>query len=925
MRKNIVHYVTRQYMKQNKKRTLTAFAGIVCMVLLMTCVFVGKDTAIAYLERVASKKDGLWHVSMYDVTEKELEQVNALPYVEQTAVSADQGFTDFSLSANDQRPYLFVKSYSPQCFDWMNITLKSGRLPENSGEIVLSETALSDGAEIEVGDTIQAEFFTRSVTGIDPDTEKTFFPFYGIDLEYGETVSVPQAFPYYGENDSFRENREFLGTSGTYEVVGIIEQPSWEDTGSAGYPAICGLDSQEAAGLGQFNLSIILDLNRVPSSYGQDLRDIAGTHEIDFNNYLLAFSGNSSDTTINAVVGFLTVFFTAMIILASVLLIYNVFRLSFRERSRYLGMLASVGATRRQKRGSVYYEAGTLLLPALPLGILAGLGIVELGMLGINPFLGKLLMLERYLDTGAIPLSVSPRALAAVILLSIATTLLSAFLPARKIGKIGPIESIRGNADTKNRTFRMRPGLIRRFKAEGMLAADTVSRQKKSSKAVVSAAAVFMIVMMLASCGAAAISRIVDVKIGSSGDITVNSGDWDYFVTGDNRSEIKALARELSAEEDVASVRQWYTGLFVSTVSMDTYSQEYWDDMRDLFGLYYRRELSVEEFMELAPVNEQSVNLLAVDSETLDEIAAIAGADAEALKSSHAAIVVNDGSMSTDTVRIWQMTPERYRYYYISSLTDLEKGDRISMKIYSPAKEEQVPFSVDIAGFVTKEQLDKYVTLNGHQIWLIVSTATCEAIMDINEEADGNSYGVLTTDLYIRMANPNSPVLDRLESFSNQDSSNMAVVPANITQTMSSAILTIVRVLLVCFVILTSAICLLNLVNSINGRLAERRREFAILKSIGMTGKQLRKMLLMECAALLLKTVLPVLLITGLSVLVMHRGLTLIFGNVYLPIPWIPCAGAAVLAFLAVVIITLRAGFSKENANLLEEIRSESI
>ena len=63
----------------------------------------------------------------------------------------------------------------------------------------------------------------------------------------------------------------------------------------------------------------------------------------------------------------------------------------------------------------------------------------------------------------------------------------------------------------------------------------------------------------------------------------------------------------------------------------------------------------------------------------------------------------------------------------------------------------------------------------------------------------------------------------------------MAVVPANITQTMSSAILTIVRVLLVCFVLLTSAICLLNLVNSINGRLAERRREFAILKSVGMT------------------------------------------------------------------------------------------
>ena len=63
---------------------------------------------------------------------------------------------------------------------------------------------------------------------------------------------------------------------------------------------------------------------------------------------------------------------------------------------------------------------------------------------------------------------------------------------------------------------------------------------------------------------------------------------------------------------------------------------------------------------------------------------------------------------------------------------------------------------MDIAGFVTKEQLDKYVTLNGHQIWLIVSTATCEAIMDINGEDDGNSYSGLTTDLYIRMTNPDS-------------------------------------------------------------------------------------------------------------------------------------------------------------------------
>ena len=40
----------------------------------------------------------------------------------------------------------------------------------------------------------------------------------------------------------------------------------------------------------------------------------------------------------------------------SIALIYNAFAISVSERSRYLGMLSSVGATKRQKRNSVYFE-----------------------------------------------------------------------------------------------------------------------------------------------------------------------------------------------------------------------------------------------------------------------------------------------------------------------------------------------------------------------------------------------------------------------------------------------------------------------------------------------------------------------------------------------------------------------------------------
>lgn len=207
MRKNIVFHVTRKYMMRNKGRTFTTFAGIVFMVLLMTCVFVGKDTGIRYLEDVASLKDGKWHVSMYDITEKEYEQVLEVPGVKETV-----------------------------------------------------------------------------------------FPFQGITLKYGETKDVPEDFPYFGENTSFRENRQYTGQEKIYEVTGIMETPSYERMGAAGYTAITLLDESQMADLDTFNLSLILDVEKNPNFDIASLVTIAGDHEFEVNDYLLAFSASTSDT-----------------------------------------------------------------------------------------------------------------------------------------------------------------------------------------------------------------------------------------------------------------------------------------------------------------------------------------------------------------------------------------------------------------------------------------------------------------------------------------------------------------------------------------------------------------------------------------------------------------------------------------------------
>ena len=97
--KKIVYQVTREYMKKNKKRTFTTLFGIIFMVMLMTCVFVGKDTAINYLEELAAKSKGKWHECIYDINKEEYDQLKELEGVEQIVISDDYDYTVFDASA----------------------------------------------------------------------------------------------------------------------------------------------------------------------------------------------------------------------------------------------------------------------------------------------------------------------------------------------------------------------------------------------------------------------------------------------------------------------------------------------------------------------------------------------------------------------------------------------------------------------------------------------------------------------------------------------------------------------------------------------------------------------------------------------------------------------------------------------------------
>lgn len=885
-----------QYMKKNRKRTATTFAGIVLMTLLMTCVFVGRDTGIGYLEDVASLKKGKYHAAIYGATRETYEEVSKLPYVIQTAGSVQFGSTVFDGSANKERPFLNVKGYTADCYDWMNISLHAGRLPQNDTEIVISKSAVDDGAQIKPGDQVEAEFFERSLTGTSQDGGTTYFPFSGLSVKSGQTADVPENFPFYEENDSFRENHNYTGEKRVFTVTGIIETPGYESSSAAGYTAITTLTEDQVMSFPVFNLSMIFDQKILPYDFYQGLKERFPTCEIELNNQVLAFSANSSDTTMNLVVQYMTVLFTALIMTVSVVLICNVFQMSFQERSRYLGMLCSVGATGRQKRSSIYYEAFYLLLFALPLGIALGIAVIWGAMTFFRPMLLEFMNLGYGVETIPVRIRISMKNLAAVAAMSILTVLLSAFLPARKIGRIGPIESIRGNTERRNRTHRTSVRAIRLSGAEGLLAWNTLTRSSHRVRAVSRAAAVFLVLLTVTAFGTASLHQVMEKRLISSG-FTADQESYDYalYASGEAVASgaYEALKQEIAKDSGVEEVREWYTAMFAGEVSVSVYSDEYWDATYDIMNAYHHGALSREEFEKEWRQETRPVNMLSVDERTFQEMAKVCGAEPDALLG-NSAIVLGEGEFSTDNVGVMGMEPDRYRYYRMDNMTSLKEGDEFSVLFYSDQEEEHINRTFSVAACATIRQLEEYLSGAGdYYFWIITGPQAGADAAAITADAQGVPY--MTPELQISLSEEKTDLLSRLSQLTESGDGPFHLAKAGYVQSLESTVVTLADCLLLSFVVLASLICFLNLFNSVRGWIQESAQDYAVLWSVGTTGGQLKKMLLLQCCGILLRAILIAVFGAGVLIAMIRFGMITIFGNLRLELPLVLFALSALL------------------------------
>ena len=968
-RKNIVHIVTKKYMMQNKKRTFVTGLGILLMIVLMTCVFVGKETSIEYLKSVVAAKEGQWHMSIYDLKKEDEKLLENAEFIDEKAYAMHKGFLEFEQSANEMRPFLNIKGYQEKAFEWNNIVVSEGRMPEKDTELVLSVACLIEGSKVQLGDTITAQTFKRMLHNLGKGGDITF-PNQKFRVLRNERVETPEQFPYFLPNEEFVEEKNYFGEEKTYTIVGFIETPNFENENSAAYTAFTVCSEEEVAQAGSTNVFLHFDTTKMKGNDTLDLKLELQDYVIEVNDMLLIFSANSDDITMNMLVNGMSTFFISLIMLSSVVLIYNVFELSFRERSKYLGMLSSVGATAKQKKSSIYYEAFTLMIIALPLGIGLGLVIVKLGVNAISKYLVNLISFNGNFEAQTVHLSVNIVNILFVILFSAVTVFISAYLPARKVSKIGAVESIRGNDSGKAKTYKMRK--VGGFGVEGMLSMNFLTRQKRSKRSICRAIAVLLVIFLVTSFSGKMVNTVIDYS----------AHDSNYFVENDIKNmsilqcssknkelqrieddieqakkhnhedmdlekylkakeeerenledylsdeEVALLLERIQNHPDVKRVEERYDYIGGFDVKDSFFSKEFHEADLTIKDAYMLTEQEREEWKEY----EEYVfsQLVVLGDDTIAKIAKDCNMDLNVLMDSDnpGCIVVNEKILSTDA-NVYNDRCQGSRIFELENITDLQVGDNIPVRFYNKDGDE-IDTNVPIAGIVKPDEIAKYVDVacrNGARTggFFIASKNAAEHFAKV--------YGYDSIDAiteksyYIDFQGEAASLIKDIEVLQ-ENYTNIYYIPAGwskIEMNMKQSISMMVRILLGCFVAMTSCICLMNLAASIGGKIALRKKDFAIMQSIGMERRQIQKMVVLETVGILVEGFIYGIVISGLMIMVVYKLLSGLVGSIPFTVPYVLFTCAFLFIIVAVLAIAIRCFQNQGAENILENIRNESV
>lgn len=859
---NLLNRLTLKNLRLNKKRTLVTIIGIILSTALITGVATLVSSFRSTIIEYEKQDSGDYHYVFYNVPADDLKYIKNNRNVENVYLNEDLGYSLLDGSKNEDKPYLYLKAYSKGSIEKLGIELKEGRLPENDNEVVISSHIKSNGGvEYKIGDEL--------------------------DLKLGERISDGESLDQGKALDEERSESFVLRNEKNYKIVGIIERPNFdiEPYTAPGYTVLTILNENDIKGslnvyvrykdvkkhLATTAQIIGIDeqvLKRIsdPSNgmISESDTEILGNAKYVFskNDSLIRWENLEFKEATRNVLYTVSAIVIVIIIVTSVFCIRNSFEISITEKTRQYGMLASVGATSKQIRKNVLYEGLILGLIGVPVGILSGLIAIFVLLKVISHILKSFLGFEFIFTTNLLAIAIS-------ILLAGITIYLSARKSAKRASKISPIEAIRNTDDIKIKAKKLRtPRIIKSlFGVGGDISYKNLKRNRKKYRTTVISIIVSVSIFI-------AMSAFIEYAFGTT---SVYYKDYDYnLIVNGRTSEINQLLEIV--KNDTVKKYSINRNLVAEVAG------------RELRNHYTSEKKNADESLGMINSNDEKdyANLVAVGKDEYMRFLSKNGLKYDDVKDK---VILNDSAKTyIDSKKAYSM----YRIY------DYKKGDHISASINGKSTD------LEIAAIVDSVPMGPYYS-NG---MFIVS----DEFFDKYKSKED-----MSVSLYMDSSNPNE-----LEEIVRKSNIGSYVENIETIAKEQNAMMLAISIFLYGFIAVISLIGVTNIFNTITTNMELRQKEFANLKSIGMTKKEFNRMIRLESVLYGGKAlVIGIPIGVGLSYLLFKA-----FGISYEMTYELPfkAIGISIVVVAILIWVVMRFSLKKINKqNIIETIRKDNI
>lgn len=788
---NIISKLTIRHLLENKKRTIVTILGIMASTALITAILVGIFSFFRFFGTINRLTDGDVH-AVYDKLAWEditaLKNDSRIKYA--GAVRTDPTITGVRMLTDKEMRFRVGNIFtgSADIYRQLVVSEYEGKLPETSNEVAVEEAFLKDnGLDLHVGDSITFELGNRYE--IEPD---------------GTLV-------YYGGSYRSEEQFQVLSTE-TCTITAILHGN--RPTGD--FDILRGMDFGTPVGAddeGNPYLDCRITLKKADSTSAVQIRQIAedhGLHIGDLNTEFL-ISVFATKGMGGSYIQLFTLMGIALLIVVatSVVLIYNAFGMSLTEKIKYLGMLASVGATKAQKRSSIYFEGLVLGAIGIPLGILAGIAgaAVTLDVLGRK-------MLESDMIGGAeglrgsVPVIVNPYVVLAIVIISAITIFISALVPATKASKTMPLDALRQTNvfKMKARKLKVNPLVRKIFGYEGELAYKNIKRNGFKGTVIVFSMAISIIMFLTIDFFDNTFMKLNQYEIDLPCNIYVSCA----------LDEKDRLKEELEA---LPEVEKAVSADYVTFLFKDHDNKS---DFVPANNSFLNKDYLTKDYKSLFD-SLDGVMVVLVDDADFDKLLEENGLSADEYHGKELKGVILDSYLHTENAKpVFNESIIGQKIFY---------DDPIN------------PPAVEVGGIV-KYKKDSYVCnlvpKNTVDVYVPVSMYYEKAQEHIDREALSYTFGVFTTG-------NEEGLVSKIRDITYYGGYSNCVV-----QDLSQAIKAMDTVSLMLntvmygFTILLTLIAIANIVNTISTAVHMRRQEFAMFRSVGMEERGIKKMLLLE-------------------------------------------------------------------------------